>query len=165
MSNENVLKEEWKVIPEFPNYKISNLGNVLDINGNRALRKFNEERKCIAVLLYKYSNTCPYYKVIADLVGELFVEKPKECNNRIFFKDKDWRHISSDNIEWGTVKSKPIDRHIVDSKGNVFNSTKAFCSKYGVSIRNIQNYLNGNTDKIKYQYLEILRDLDPTYEL
>ena len=51
MSKENVLKEEWKLIPEFPNYKISNLGNVLDINGNRALRKFNEERKCIAVLL------------------------------------------------------------------------------------------------------------------
>jgi hypothetical protein len=165
MCDEKVLKEEWKVIPEFPFYKVSNLGNVIDAKGNKALSIINEERKCIAVLLYKYTNTCPYYKVITDLVAEAFVPKPKEYNNKVFYKDKNWRNISADNLQWGTHKEKEIKPHIIDSKGNSFSSIKNFCSKYGISIRNAQNFMCGNFDKIKFPHLELLKELNPTYEL
>lgn len=167
MSNENFLQEIWKEIPEFPYYKVSNFGNVVDNKGHNVLKRINDDRKCIGVLLYKYSSSysCPYYKIIADLVAEAFVPKPKECNNKVFYKDKNWMNISADNLQWGTHKEKEIKPHIIDSKGNSFSSIKNFCSKYGISIRNAQNFMCGNFDKIKFPHLELLKELNPTYEL
>lgn len=98
------MKEIWKDIPDFPNYQISNLGNVIN-------KTTNKVRKCIV-------NKCGYYQLklnnngkykmflVHRLVAQAFI--PNSDNllevNHI---DCNKQNNCVDNLEWCT-RSKNI---------------------------------------------------------
>ena len=90
------MEEIWKIIPDYPNYKISNLGKVINIKKNKLMT------------LTKHSN---YYWVklsnnnhaksikVHRLVAQIFIPNPDNlpCVNH---KDEDTSNNPVDNLEW-----------------------------------------------------------------
>lgn len=64
--------EEWRDISDFPNYKVSNLGRILNIKRNRILNLSPNNHGYIQVFLYK--NGKGYAKSVHRLVATEFIE-------------------------------------------------------------------------------------------
>nr|DAQ11234.1 MAG TPA: PROTEIN/DNA Complex catalytic motif, Helix-turn-helix DNA [Bacteriophage sp.] len=137
---EEVKAEEWKVISKhFPNYEVSNLGNV------RKLVK-GEYRQVKTKLVKQYGKMTPaFYAYNAELdmnelfyvgqtVAKLFVPKTDKKDNDIRFKDDDKMNVSADNIEHRhTVKyptfgrkraARPIEAFQCDESGHEIAGTR-----------------------------------------
>lgn len=105
--------EQWKVIEEFPNYEISNLGNVR--------RRIHSVTNAIctyevdSIPIKPFLNSKGYYRVqlcknglmtkkfVHRLVAEAFIDNPeyKPCVNHI---DCNPRNNAASNLEWCTHK-------------------------------------------------------------
>lgn len=85
------MKERWKKINGFEEYKISNLGNVKGVDG-RILRK-HRNNGTFRVSIGRKSKT------VYLLVAEHFL-KPQPDKKWIKFKDENKENISSSNLEW-----------------------------------------------------------------
>lgn len=130
-------KEEWKEINGFPNYRISNLGNVYNINSNEYIKPFNNNGYKRVNLYYNRKQKSIY---VHRLVAEAFLDNFNNCRV-INHKDEDKTNNCVNNLEWCThkyntnygncinkIKSKSIKRPVVqltlDNKIiNEYNST------------------------------------------
>ena len=93
--------EEWKTIEGFPNYKVSNYGNILNVKTNRLLKGRIDKYGYYNVILYnkgKYKN----YKV-HQLVAIHFIDNPNKYN-QINHIDEDKLNNVYSNLEWCTCK-------------------------------------------------------------
>ena len=63
--------EEWRVISEFPNYKVSNTGKVMNIKRNRLLKSAVSGNKVEYVVLY--SRNVQHTRSVAKLVAHAFL--------------------------------------------------------------------------------------------
>lgn len=100
------LKEIWKSIPDFPNYMVSNLGNVKSLNFGR----MNKEK-----ILKPHINTYGYYQAhlskngkhyyfyIHRLVAQAFIPNPDNLP-QVNHKDEDKINNAVSNLEWCTAK-------------------------------------------------------------
>lgn len=69
-------REEWDEIEEFPNYLVSNWGNVYNMKRGEMRRQFLTQRGYNAVTIFKDGR--PYTRSVALLVAKSFVPNPDE---------------------------------------------------------------------------------------
>lgn len=99
-----MMTEEWKTIKDFPNYMVSNLGNVKSLNYKR-LHKEKLLKQHLGrngyLYVYLYNKNIKGCKKVHKLVAEAFLEKQKNCQciNHINANKLDNRLV---NIEWCT---------------------------------------------------------------
>ena len=106
--------EEWKTIDGFPNYEVSNLGNVRS-KDRTVLRKGNptkikghtlnprEAKGYMRVALYNGSRSNHRAYSVPRLVAEAFVSNSNNLPS-INHKDEDKKNNNADNLEWCTHK-------------------------------------------------------------
>ena len=93
-------EEMWKVIPSFPDYEASTLGNVRNKKTMKVI-SFHENYGYMTSHLYTNKKRCPVKA--HRLIAETFIENPdnKECVNH---KDKNRSNNNVFNLEWTTIK-------------------------------------------------------------
>lgn len=97
--NINQTKEIYKVIPEFPNYEVSNLGNVRNVKTGRQLKcctvtRPSPHRRCAL-----RNNGSSYVATVGSLVAKIHVPNPNGYK-RYIYKDFNNLNVTADNILW-----------------------------------------------------------------
>jgi len=172
--------EEWRVIKEFPNYSVSNLGNIINNKTNKTLRKIIKGGYYTISLL---NNTSRKNMKVHRLVAQTFIENP-ENKPEVNHKDKNKLNNNINNLEWNTRlencqhksltliyksnKNKPVIRldknneNIIETYNSIEDAGKwAFENKLTKTIHNgrnsIGNCLNGLSNSaygFQWKYLE-----------
>ena len=108
--------EEWLVINEFPNYSISNLGNVMNNKTNKMM-KLNVKSGYYHVGLINNKNRSTFK--VHRLVALAFIDNP-ENKPEVNHKNKNKLDNSIDNLEWATHKENMQHKSI----GLIYTSNK-----------------------------------------
>jgi len=129
--------EEFKVIPNFENYSISNLGNLKNNKKNKILSTY------IAGYGYKYcriiNKETMIKTTIHNLVAKLFIgERPKDYD--IDHIDKNKLNNNVDNLRYCTKSENLLNRNIElkprkNSKTEFHHITKTKENKYIIQIK------------------------------
>ena len=97
--------EEWRDIPDFPNYQVSNLGNVRNKKRNNILKARPIEKNygyiCYDVCLYNNTQKLGFHKKIHRLVAEVFIPNP-DNKTEIDHIDKNSANNKVENLRWAT---------------------------------------------------------------
>ena len=105
--------EEWKDIVDYPNYQVSNLGNVkskerytrqrkgFSLRKERILKQNKDHKGYMQVILYN-ENGYKHFKV-HRLVADAFITKI-DGKNHINHIDGNKEHNFVDNLEWCTIQ-------------------------------------------------------------
>ncbi|OAV70747.1 NUMOD4 motif [Bacteroidales bacterium Barb4] len=111
------IEEEWKVIPEAPEYEISNLGRCRNIKRNKVIKervlKIGSSYRAFYYRLHIKGNI--FTRTVGKLVAQTFVPNPNGCT-QIRYKDGDISNAFFMNIKW--VKNKDLPPFV--------NRTKTF---------------------------------------
>jgi len=106
------MTEEYRDIPDFPNYEVSNLGNVRNKKTNKILkpREFKKRSNyiCYGVQLYNDTRQLGYHKKIHKLVAEAFIPNP-ENKPEIDHIDRNSSNNKVDNLRWATRSENCIN--------------------------------------------------------
>jgi hypothetical protein len=100
------MEEIWKPIDQFPNYNVSNLGNIKNIITNKLLKIICKDGYCNISLVN--DETKKSFKV-HRLVALAFIENP-ENKSDVNHKDKNKINNQVSNLEWMTRKENNIHR-------------------------------------------------------
>jgi hypothetical protein len=100
------MQEIWKPIDQFPNYNVSNLGNIKNIVTNKPLKILCKEGYGSVSLVN--SEIKKSFKV-HRLVALAFIENP-ENKSDVNHKDKNKLNNTVSNLEWMTRKENNIHR-------------------------------------------------------
>lgn len=124
--------EEWKLIKDFENYKISNLGNLKNTTTNIIKKPTNNFAGTGYLYCDLYKNNKRKRKYIHRLVAETFIENPLN-KPQVNHKDGNTFNNIIENLEWVT----PIENimHSIDILKN----------------RNPYQIANKNREKAVYQ--------------
>lgn len=125
--NHPSCNEHWKIIEDFPNYMISDLGNVLSLRTNKLRSVSIGKRGYPVVSLRKGGKT--YLKTIHRLVAVAFIPNPlnlREVNHIDGIKS----HSYKSNLEWVTpqqniVHARTVGLHTSDGDKIVYQYTKS----------------------------------------
>ncbi len=94
------MDEVFKVIKEFPDYKVSNYGYLINMKGQK-LKTGKATGGYLIVFPYKDGKR--YCKKLHRLVAEAFVPNP-DALPQVNHKDEDVTNNKADNLEWCTAK-------------------------------------------------------------
>lgn len=89
---------KWSTIPEFPGYKVSNHGDVVNQHTGRYLRQSETRTGLIKVGFYSNGNQCT--RSVALLVAKAFVFGCTEISNTPMHLDGDQSNNHHTNIVW-----------------------------------------------------------------
>lgn len=98
------MLEIWETIEEFPDYKVSNKGRIMNTRNHNLIKPFDDGRGYNSIHLYKDKKR--YTRKVHRLVAEAFVEgkcEGYEVNHIDGFKKNNFAY----NLEWCT-KSENI---------------------------------------------------------
>lgn len=140
--------EHWKDIEGYPNYEVSDLGNVRNKKTGRILRKMYTASGYCTVTL---SNKCKPYKVgVQRLVMTTFAGMPNEKGIRAYHLDKDIDNNRKDNLTWRKVtgrrrdvKPRELRRVRCIETGEIFSSAREASEAMGIDTGNLSRVLNG----------------------
>jgi hypothetical protein len=133
----NSLQNElWKPIPEYENYKISNMGRLMRPNGNIENGSYCNGRT--TAIIYKNGKKKTVY--FGRMVAILFIENKHnlEC---VFHINQNRKDNRAENLEWVTLKERT--RRNAEYKLKVFNDLHLLdlCAKYDmIPIENHPQY-------------------------
>lgn len=93
--------EEWKVICDFPNYMVSNMGNVYSIKHKKVMSL--KDNSCGYLTLSLYKDRKSTHQYVHRLVAEAFIPNPenKPCIDHLNCVRSDNR---VENLRWATYK-------------------------------------------------------------
>lgn len=105
--------EVWKDIVDFPNYQVSNLGNVKSLKRKMILKAKPIQKKgdyvCYEVNLYNQNGQC--HKKIHRLVAEAFIPKV-EGKTEIDHIDRNPANNHIDNLRWSNRSENCLNTKI-----------------------------------------------------
>lgn len=95
--------EQWKQIVDFPNYEVSNMGNIKSLYSEKLLKPSSNWEGYLMVVLYKDGKG--FMKLVHRLVAQAFVENPQEkpTVDHINMNKQDNRAV---NLRWQTQKEQ-----------------------------------------------------------
>lgn len=144
--------EIWKIIDEYPNYMVSNLGRVKSL-GNNKMRK-EKILKCwvkkdgyVQIRLNKYGKGKKYY--VHRLVAEAFIPNPNnlpEVNHKDENKENNFVYINED----GSVNLEKSNLEYCDRKYNM---------NYGTLIERAAEKIKGRTDIVEKRVAKLLKPI------
>lgn len=92
--------EEWKQVKLFPNYFVSNLGNVKNVQTGRNIKPYLSKRGYYYVRFYKRGGGATGTDILLSrIVAELWLENP-EAKREINHKDGNKANNAVANLEW-----------------------------------------------------------------
>lgn len=133
------MTEEWRQITDYPNYKISNLGQVRNSKGK--ILALDITRGHYYIKLYKDSKG--KMKYIHKLIAEAFIPNPNNFP-LIDHIDRNPLNNSIDNLRWATISQNGYNRqtkpHSSKYRGVYWNkeTNKWVCK---ISINNKTKYI------------------------
>ena len=137
--------EEWKQIPGYENYEVSNLGNV------RGKQHVLIQRPS-ATSMYKYVNMKVNNKNVMRsvhrLVGYAFIPNP-DNKPTIDHINRDKYDNRVENLRWATLSEQAINKHYSNISGHRNICKSPSCDRYIVSIWRDSN-------RIYYKYFKTL---------
>ena len=100
------MKEEWKNIKGYPNYMVSNMGNVKSLNYNhtgreKIMKPSVDKDGYMYICLYK--NGVKKLYLVHRLVAEAFISNPNNYP-QVNHKDENPSNNFVDNLEWCDAK-------------------------------------------------------------
>lgn len=163
--------EVWKTIEDYPDYMISNLGNVKSLKYGK--EKILKQKLKIYYYVHLSSNGKSKYYAVHRLVATAFLPNPNNysCVNH---KDENKQNNKVDNLEWCTQEyninygtrnekaSKALSKPIVqiDKSGliiGVYDSTRQIERELNINHSSISQCCNGKLKScggFKWEYLE-----------
>jgi hypothetical protein len=147
------MKEVYKTIKNFPNYLISNLGNILNKKSGRFLLPSLDKDGYEVVVLSKNDHTTN--KKIHRLVAKAFIKNPtnKEVVDHI---DNNRTNNRVDNLRWVTSSENSMNRSISSKNKSGY---KGVCydevnNKWKAYIKINEKQMNIGNYKTKAQAVE-----------
>lgn len=141
------MKEEYRIIKDFPDYAISNLGNVRNLETSRILKP-GIDKGYLRIGLYKNGEQKWFY--IHRLVAEAFLPNPDNYP-QVNHKDENKLNNCLENLEWCSAQynidysvSKQIEQY--DLNGNLIATWKSVSEvqrQFGYSQGNISKCCTG----------------------
>lgn len=95
-----VLEEVFRRIPEFPNYEISNLGNVYNVRRRQIMRTSINNYGHVKISLVSQYTGIRHTRSVARLVAEAFVKRPTFLCDQVMVLDGDFTNLASTNLTW-----------------------------------------------------------------
>lgn len=92
------MDEKWRIVEEFPTYKVSNYGDVLNHASGRVLKQSQTKAGLVKVGLV--SGGVQYTRSVAVLVAEAFVLGRSDIFNTPIHMDGDQTNNRADNLMW-----------------------------------------------------------------
>ena len=152
-------KEIWKVVDNFPNYEISNLGRIRS-KKNGILKPQKTSNGYLSIILYarqKFAPTLVKSARIHRLVLHAF--NPIENEDKMQVDHLDFNRANNElsNLKWSTAsqncnRKAPKEKYYnsigcYDEFGNYYNSYKEAARKYGLSPNTVKNDVLGKKPK------------------
>lgn len=148
----------WKQIKDFPNYSISDTGEIKNNKTNRLLSIcYNQDGYAIIQL---WRNNKGYTKRVHRLVLENFCPIENSENYEVNHKDCNIKNNSLDNLEWctseenteyrlslGHVYKRPIQVRYLTGKIEIYPSLTECARHFNVDIKAIQHYIKNKLTK------------------
>lgn len=145
------MEEIFKPIKDFPNYQISNLGNVKNIKRNKLLISYPKATGYMVTRLS--NNNISKEKKIHRLVAQAFIDNPKnlefvnhkdEIKNNNHFNNLEWCD-STYNNNYGTRSKRQAEKMKISVKQ--FSLNNIFIKEY-TSINEAGKCTNNNPSNI-----------------
>ena len=115
-----VDKMRWAAVKDFPNYEISDNGDLRVIKTHKLIKKqFDRRFNYVRVQYQLYNNDLMKTRRAHQLVGDAFITKP-ESNEKLMIKHIDRNPLNNhfSNLEWVPalrwIKSLRVGREISD---------------------------------------------------
>lgn len=126
------MSEAWKLLKDYPNYMISDRGNVKNIKTDRIINKTYQKSGHTIVCL---SNKGKIRTIgVARLMLETFKPRENTSTLSVVFKDNDKRNCILDNIEWSEEgyinRHKKIPKDIKELKNKLLSIIDEWAEQY-----------------------------------
>lgn len=92
--------EMYRIIPDFPAYEVSNLGNVRNRDTGRLLTQSHTIQRDRKITLYSSDSDEVKTKSVRVLVAEAFVPRPDESCNTVVILNLDKEDLRATNLRW-----------------------------------------------------------------
>lgn len=90
---------EWIQIEEFPDYEVSELGEIRNIHTQHVNGTYNNGSNVLQVSMRR--NGRPYIRAVHRVVAEAFIAPHPEDGHFVpWHEDRDWQNCAADNLVW-----------------------------------------------------------------
>lgn len=155
--------EIWKPLRNFPSYKGSSEGRIMNIKTQRIMKAFINEKGYVQVCLRK--NNKQYTVRVAKVIADTFLGEHPGMD--VTYKNGNRSDVSADNLEWCTRQEaiqrsfergeRAPSRHIpivVIETGETYDSIRACARDIGCYQTDICKYLRGELRHVKGYHFE-----------
>jgi hypothetical protein len=95
-----MIEEVWKIIPEFSNYQISNLGRIYNIKYDHVMRTSLTNFGHVKISLKSDWSNERFTRSVAQIVAEAFLEPPNWKCDQVIILDGDFSNVAASNLAW-----------------------------------------------------------------
>ena len=148
----------WKEIKDFPNYSVSDKGEIKNNKRNKKLSiAYNQDGYAIVQL---WKNNKGYMRRVHRLVLEAFLPIEDSEKYEVNHKDCNIKNNSLDNLEWCTSKEnieyrlslnhihkKPVQVKYLTGEIEIYSSITECAKHFNVDNKAIQHYIENKLTK------------------
>lgn len=93
-------EEIWKQIEEFPNYEVSNFGNIYNIKTDMIMRTSKTLWGHTKITLTSEWGNARFTRSVALLVAEAFIDPPNFMCDQVIVLNGDFSNMAASNLAW-----------------------------------------------------------------
>lgn len=153
------MEEEWRIIADFPDYQVSNLGRVKSLYKNKLLRPKKHNKGYETICLSK--DKILYYRLIHRLVALNFIDQI-DGKPEIDHIDGNKKNNCVSNLRWVNHSENNLNKEKT-KKANYISKNSA--GHFQVRIKNTKIYVDRtfNTLEEAVTYRDFILNQIPTY--